>query len=366
MSEILEEKIQSVIDSISEVNHDAEKKTKDYIASLAMPPGSLGQLEKIASKLSAITGRVKNKISKKRICVFCADNGVAHQGVSSAPISVTAKQAVNMTKALTGMSSIAAYFNCQLQVVDVGIATAYDCKEIFNRNIMKGTNDISLEAAMSVEDCQKAILVGIDFAYLAKKDGIDILGSGEMGIANTTTSTAVLAALTSSPVEEITGRGGGLTDAALENKIKVIEKALAVNNVKSAKSITEILARVGGLDIAALCGFFLGAAATRIPVVIDGYISAIAALCAYRMSSKAVSYFFPSHLSKEKGYLLAVNEMSLSPYLHLDMRLGEGSGCPLAFNIIEAATAFVSGMATFENANINDDYLKEIRAAGDF
>lgn len=222
---------------------------------------------------------------------------------------------------------------------------------------------------MTRQETLDAIGVGIERARQAAADGIQVIGAGEMGIGNTTTSSAVLAALTGLSVEAVTGRGGGLTDAAFLKKKKVISQALRLHGFlreETAESSVrpdplEVLSKVGGLDLAAMCGVYLGAAACRIPVVIDGFISIVAALCAARICPAARDFMFPSHVSEEIGYMRAAEELDISPWLHLNMRLGEGSGCPLAFQILEASCALMNEMATFEQASIDDGYLEEIR-----
>lgn len=330
-------------------------------AALAKPPGSLGKLEEISVRLAGITGDITPHIEKCRVIVMCADNGVCAEGVSSAPVSVTAAQAINMTRRLTGMSSIAAYFGDDVDVVDVGISTPYDCPEIFNAKIRPGTDNIAAGPAMTVDETIRAIEVGISSAKRAADDGIDVIGVGEMGIGNTTTSSAVLAALTEIPAKEITGRGGGLTDEAFARKLLVIDRALLLNKPDPG-DVIDVLAKVGGFDIAAMCGVFLGAAAYRLPAVIDGFISAVAALAAYKIAPASREYMFPSHVSAEPGYSAAMEALGLDPWLSLDMRLGEGSGCPLAFRVMQAACAAMNGMAAFGGeSGIDDGYLDEIR-----
>ena len=265
-----------------------------------------------------------------------------------------------MTKYLTGMSSLAKHFGNEVQVVDVGIKCEYDCDAILNRKIRKGTDSILHGRAMSLEEVVRAVRIGIELANQAKTDGVSILGVGEMGIGNTTTSTAVLSVLTGADADEITGRGGCITDKMLEHKKTVIKEAIAKNHPER-ENVLDVLSCVGGFDLAAMCGVFLGAAKNKLPVVIDGYISIVAALCAKRFCLLAGDYFFPSHMSEEKGYKIAMNELSLVPYLNLGMRLGEGSGCPLAFEIIDSACVLMNEMATFEKAKINDSYLDELR-----
>ena len=218
---------------------------------------------------------------------------------------------------------------------------------------------------MTWEQAVKAILTGGELASQAKAEGIRVVGVGEMGIGNTTTSAAVLAALTGLSVEQVTGRGGGITDESFKKKKQVIAHALELHKPDRNDPV-DVLSKVGGFDQAAMCGVFLGAAANRLPVVADGFISIVAALCAARLCPGAAEYIFPSHASYEIGYMLAAKELGLEPWLLLNMRLGEGSGCPLAFQVMEAACAVMNEMATFAEASINDDYLEEIRAGESF
>ena len=371
-----EEKLYKQIEEIRGADADAMRDAAAYVQSLAAPPGSLGKLTDAAVQLAGITGKVKNTIGRRRIIVMCADNGVVEEGVSATPQIVTLSQALNMTRYLTGMSSLAAHFGIDVEIVDIGIATPYreqDCG-ILQRRIRRGTGNLVKEPAMTREEAVRAILVGIERARQAAADGIDVIGVGEMGIGNTTTSSAVLAALTGLSVEDVTGRGGGLTDAAFEKKKNVISRALKLHGFAGTASGSasedagaqidpiEVLSGVGGLDLAGMCGVYLGAAICRIPAVIDGFISIVAALCAQRMCGSCRDFMFPSHVSEEIGYLRAAKELHLDPWLHLNMRLGEGSGCPLAFQILEASCALMNEMATFEQAQIDDGYLAELRA----
>lgn len=371
-----EEKLFKQIEEIRGADAEAMRAASAYVQSLAAPPGSLGKLTDAAVQLAGITGKVKNTLGRRRIIVMCADNGVVEEGVSATPQIVTLSQALNMTRHLTGMSSLAAHFGIDTEIVDIGIATSYQeqgCK-ILQRCIRRGTGNLAKEPAMTREEAVRAILVGIERAGQAAADGIDVIGVGEMGIGNTTTSSAVLSALTGLSVEDVTGRGGGLTDAAFEKKKSVISRALKLHGLAGTASgyasedagaqtdPIEVLSRVGGLDLAGMCGVYLGAAICRIPAVIDGFISIVAALCAQRLCGSCRDFMFPSHVSEEIGYLRAAQELHLDPWLHLNMRLGEGSGCPLAFQILEASCALMNEMATFEQAKIDDGYLAELRA----
>ena len=333
--------------------------------SLAKPPHSLGKLEDISVKLAGITGKLFNSVEKRRVLIFSSDNGIAHEGVASAPQSVTLSQTINFTRGLTGVAVLAKHFGAELDVMDVGIDAEFSQPGVRNLKIARGTRNFAKEPAMTPEQFQRALEIGVEAARRAKKDGMDIIGVGEMGIGNTSTSSAVLSVLLGLPASETVSRGAGINDEAYLRKVRLIDEAIARYAPNPADPV-DVIAKVGGFDIAAMCGAFLGAASERLPVVIDGFISAVAALCAFRMDPLAADYMFPSHASREKGYALAMEAMGLEPMLQLDMRLGEGSGCPIAFEIIAAAESVIENMATFEEAAIDDGYLSEIRASKRF
>ena len=354
--------LDKIIMNIESPCEAAMDEARCYQAKLAKPPGSLGKLEKISVQLAGITGKVHNNIEKKHLIVFASDNGVTAEGVSSTPQSVTLKQAVNLTKEKTGAAVLAAHFGCKITVCDVGINADVKNNNVIDRKIAYGTDNIAKGPAMTKEQALKAIITG---AELAQNTDADIIGVGEMGIGNTTTAAAVLAVLLDVDAEKVTGRGGGLTDSAFQKKKEVINRAIAINK-PDKNDVLDVLSKVGGFDIAAMCGAFLGAAASKRPVVIDGFISVVAALCAVKICPNVLNYLIASHASFEIGYALAIKELGLSPMLNLDMRLGEGSGCPLAFQMIDAACAVMNKMATFEEADIKDDYLEEIRQGDKF
>ena len=331
-------------------------------AELAKPPGSLGKLEDYSIRLAGITGQVRPHIEKCRVLVLAADNGVTAEGISSAPTSVTLSQVINMTRHKTGMSALAHYFGNEVVVADMGIDTDRPIPGVLDRKVRRSTGNIAREPAMTRQQAVTAILTG---AKLAAETDADALGVGEMGIGNTTTSSAVLAALTGAAVEQVTGRGGGLTDQGFATKKRVIESALALHRPDPEDPL-DVLSKVGGLDLAAMTGAFLGCALHRIPGVVDGFISIVAALCACRLCPHVREYLFLSHASYEVGYQLAARELGLDACLLLEMRLGEGSGCPLAFQILKGACAVMCGMGTFQEAAIDDDYLEEIRAADSY
>ena len=329
---------------------------------LAKPTGALGTLEEISIKLAGITGEVKNDVTRQAVVIMSADNGVVEEGVSSAPQSVTLMQTVNLTREKTGASVLAKHFGCGITVCDVGVNAVIKEPAVLNRKIAFGTQNMTKGPAMTRQQAVQAILTGLE---LAKETPADVLGIGEMGIGNTTTSSAVLCALSGKPVEAVTGRGGGLTDAAFLKKKQVIEQALAINTPDGNDPV-DVLHKVGGFDLCAMAGVFLGAAHERLPVVVDGFISVVAALCAARLCGAAAGYFIGSHVSYERGYEIAARLLGLRPCLQLGMRLGEGSGCPLAFRVVEAACAVMNTMATFPEAAIDDGYLTEIRERDSF
>ncbi len=371
------------INEIEPADAAAMEEAAERQAKLAKPPGSLGVLEELAIKMAGITGRVKNTIDKTCVAVMCADNGVAEEGVASAPQSVTRAQTINFTRRLTGVGALAESFGSELLIVDLGVKDPIpqelyinnpleDTHKIVDRRMRAGTWNIAKGPAMAFAEALQCIETGMEMANALKEAGYDLIGAGEMGIGNTTTSAAVLSALTGLDAEETCGRGGGVNDAGFLKKKEIVdavsqpyrstefgESLDTLTDVRNA--VLEILATVGGFDICAMTGLYLGAARNQLPVVIDGYISAVAALAAYMMAPDCVSYMFASHKSWEKGYMHAMNHLGLRPFLDLDMRLGEGSGCPIAFEVLRGACDVMCHMATFEEAEINDDYLDEIR-----
>lgn len=354
--------LNTLIQSVQALDAGAMDAARQRQAQLAKPPGSLGRLEDLSVQLAGITGSIHNEIQKKHLLVFAGDNGVVEEDVSSAPQSVTLMQTVNLTRAKTGASVLAKYFGCGITVCDVGVNADIREHAVLNRKIAYGTANFTKGPAMTREQTLTAIMTG---AELAQSTEADVLGIGEMGIGNTTTSSAVLSVLLGVDVETVTGRGGGVTDQSFINKKNAIRKGIALNH-PDAKDVVDVLSKVGGFDIAAMCGAFLGAAASRRPVVIDGFISAVAALCAVRLCPLVQGYLVPSHASYEIGYQLAMDAMNLQPLFLLGMRLGEGSGCPLAFQVLEAACAVLNHMATFDQAGIDDGYLEEIRQGDKF
>ena len=358
----MQKELDALVRVVAPLDRSAMTAAEAYQARLAKPPGSLGRLEEISIQLAGITGRVHNALNKKQLLVFAADNGVVAEGVSSAPQSVTKQQTINLMRGKTGAAVLAKRFGCGLTVCDVGVNADICESAVLNRKIAYGTQNICTGPAMTREQALQAILTG---AAVAEDVDADAVGIGEMGIGNTTTSSAVLAVLLGADVDKVTGRGGGITEESFRKKKAVIRTAIAVNR-PNRDDVIDVLAKVGGFDLAAMCGAFLGAAASRRAAVIDGFISAVAALCAVRLCPLVHGYLIPSHASFEIGYRLAIEELALRPLFDLGMRLGEGSGCPLAFQVLDAACAVMNNMASFDEADINDDYLDEIRQGDQF
>lgn len=354
------ELLRETLELISSPDEKAKEEAKKRLDSLAKPIGSLGQLEEIAIKMAGITGNPYSKIDKKNIVVMCADNGIVEEGVSACPQFFTMILTENMTKGLTGVSVLSKIANADITIVDIGLNGHIEHPSVLNKKINYGTKNFTKGPSMTYEEAIKAIEVGIEVGDGLFKEGYHILGTGELGIGNTTTSAAVLSAFTGFGPEITSGKGAGLTEEQYKRKKDAINQGLKINRPNKEDPI-DVIFKVGGFDIAGMCGLFLSAAKNRKPIVIDGFISSAAALCAIKFNPLVKEYIFPSHLSKEPGAIYMMKELGLKPILNLEMRLGEGSGCPLAFQIIDAALHIIDEMATFEEASINSKVLVDIR-----
>ncbi|MBZ4644850.1 MAG: nicotinate-nucleotide--dimethylbenzimidazole phosphoribosyltransferase [Petroclostridium sp.] len=330
---------------------DIMGQVKKRLDSLTKPIGSLGRLEDIVMQLAGISGEVFPKVDKKNVIIMCADNGVVEEGVSSCPKSVTAEVTRNFTRGITGINIFARHANSDITIVDIGVDAEIECQQVLNRKIRWGTGNIAKGPAMSKSEAIKAIETGIDIVSALKKKGVNLLGTGEMGIGNTTTASAIVATYADCPVDKVVGKGAGLTKEAYHNKIAIVKKAIEVNQ-PDKKDPIDVLSKVGGLDIAGLAGCFIGAAYNRIPILIDGFISGSAALIACKIHPLVKEYIIPSHGSAEPGTEVLMSLLEMEPMLNLKMRLGEGTGAALAFHIIDAAVAAYNQMGTFQDANI--------------
>ena len=310
------------------------------------PPGSLGKLETMARQIAGITGQVHNAIRKKAIVVMMADNGVYTEGVAMYPQDITRIGAEFVTTGRMGVNFLARQAGADIIAVDIGIQVDVDLPRVINRKVRHGTANFLKEPAMTREEAIQAIEAGIEVTMDAIDRGYDLIGTGEIGIGNTTASSAVLFAFTGAPIDRVVGRGAGLTDEAFARKKAVVEEAVRRHRPDPDDPL-DVLAKVGGLDIAGMVGTYLACAARRVPVVTDGLISNVAALAAMRCKPEAVQYMIPSHISFEPGAKLLKEITGLEPMLDMDMRLGEGTGCALVFTIIEAALRMIEEMGTF-------------------
>jgi len=339
--------LDETIHKIERLDEKVMEKARERVDSLIKPPKSLGRLEDIAIQLSGITGELYPAIDQKAIITMAADHGVYEEGISSNPQVITWAQTLLFEKGLTGVCAIGRVSGAKVIAVDIGIKGEIpEGVGVVNRKMKSGTDNMAKGPAMTREEAIKSLEVGIEMANLEVGKGVNLLGTGEMGIGNTTPSTAILSVLGNCDPSQITGRGAGVGNGGIEHKAVVIRKAIELNKPNPTDGI-DILAKIGGLEIGGMAGVMLGAAANRIPVVIDGYISTVAALIAVSIEPKAKDYFIASHASAEPGARLANELLGIEPILRMEMCLGEGSGAALVFPIIDAAVSMMTHMATF-------------------
>lgn len=340
--------------AIKPLNLEAMEAARRRQDTLTKPQGSLGQLEELSLRLAGITGSPRPQIRNKAIITMAADHGVAAEGVSLYPQGVTRQMVLNFLGGGAGINVLARHVGARVVVVDMGVIGGFEPHpELLCKMIDFGTRNMARGPAMSRSQALDAIEAGIEVIQTEIAGGLDIVGTGDMGIGNTTASSAVCAVMTGKPVAEVTGRGTGLGDEQLDHKVAVIQQALEVNQPNPDDPL-DVLARVGGFEIGGLAGVILGAAASRIPVVIDGFISGAAALIAVGLSPAAGDYLIAAHLSVEAGHRVALDHLGLTPLLNLKMRLGEGTGAALAISIAEAAAKILDEMATFEEAGVSE------------
>lgn len=345
---ILEQTLSKIKASDRKIAEEAQKR----LDSLTKPPGSLGMLEECAKKYAAARGCLFAEIKNPMILTFASDHGVADSGVSAFPKEVTPQMVANFANGGAAINVLTKYVGAKLKVIDIGVAKPCDFPGVINRKVAPGTANIAEGPAMTVEQAGKAIIIGIEEAELAISEGATLLGTGDMGIANTTPSAALYSVFLGLKPEQVAGRGTGIDDKRLKHKIRIIGQAIEANK-NLLKDTFSTLAALGGFEIAGICGVILAAAANKIPVVIDGFISGAAALTAMRFDRNVLDYCFFSHLSAEAGHRNALNAMGVRPLLELDMRLGEGTGAALAFNIIGAGVKIMREMATFADAGVS-------------
>ncbi|MGI6549956.1 MAG: nicotinate-nucleotide--dimethylbenzimidazole phosphoribosyltransferase [Syntrophomonadales bacterium] len=333
--------------TISPLDQHAMARTRKRLDSLAKPPGSLGVLEEIAVRLAGITGDVIPSVDNKVIVIMAGDHGIAAEGVSSYPPDLTRLMVKTILGGGAAVNVLARQAGARTLVVDMGVAGCIEHAGLLTRKIKCGTDNMLLGPAMSVEEAERAVKAGRDVAWSAIDQGADLIGTGEMGIGNTTSSSAILSVFSGFPPELVVGRGTGCDDERLQSKRELIRQVVEKHR-PDPRNPMEVLARVGGLEIAGLTGCILGAASRRVPVVIDGFISTAAALVASRFEPRVKDYILASHLSEETGHEIMLGMLGVRPMLHMHMRLGEGTGAALAFNLIDASIRILQEMATLD------------------
>jgi nicotinate-nucleotide--dimethylbenzimidazole phosphoribosyltransferase len=346
------QKILDRVTSVTPLDAAAMELARSRQQQLTKPAGSLGRLEDIAIQAAGITGQPLSNVKQKAVIIMAGDHGVTREGVSAYPSAVTPQMVNNFLRGGAAINALAHYIGAEVIVVDVGVAADLSHPNLLSRKVAFGTADMVLEPAMTRAQMLEAIQVGIDVLDAQVDRGIDLVATGDMGIGNTTASSAIAAVLLQVPVAVVTGRGTGIDDVQLAHKIQVIEKAIE-RNVPNPQDPLDVLMKVGGLEIAGLVGVIIAAASRRIPVVIDGFISGAAALIATELNQLIGSYLLAGHASVEQGHRLILERLGLSPLLDLKLRLGEGTGAVLAMSIIEAALHTHSEMATFTEAGVS-------------
>jgi len=347
------ESLSEIIEKIGPLDKVAMAEAKARQNTLTKPEGSLGRLEELSIQLAGIQGKCLPQIKEKAIITMAADHGVVAEGVSAYPQDVTPQMVYNFLGGGAGVNVIARQVGARLLIVDMGVAAKLAPNpQLLSRKVAPGTRNMAIGPAMSEEEAKQAIETGIEVAMAEVSKGLDIIGTGDMGIGNTTSSSAICAVMTGKPVAEVTGRGTGIADKQLEHKIGVIERAIAINKPEPAKPL-EVLAKVGGLEIGGITGVILAAAAHRIPVVIDGFISGAAALIAAALAPGVKDFLIAGHVSIEPGHRLLLEHLGLKPLLDLGMRLGEGTGAALGISLAETAARIINEMATFTDAGVS-------------
>ena len=319
---------------------------KDRWDSIAKPLHGLGRLEDMIVRIAGIMGTMDVDLSRKGVLVFCADNGVVAEGVSQTDSGVTAAVAENIARGRGNINAMANAAGAEVFAIDIGIEKKLSVKNLREEKIAPGTKNFTREPAMTRDEAERAIETGIRLVKEKKEEGFQILATGEMGIGNTTTSSAVLSVLLDLPVSQVTGRGAGLSDSGLRQKREVIERAIALHHPDKSDPV-DVLSKVGGLDIAGMTGVFLGGALYRVPIVIDGLISAAAALLAKQLCPAAVDFMLASHLSREIAAKPLFDRLGLLPVLHGDFALGEGTGAVMLFPLLDMTLAVYRQNTTF-------------------
>ncbi len=351
------DKLKQTIAAIKPLDSEAVQRARERQDQLTKPQGSLGVLEQLSLQLAGIQGTEKPAIGRKVIIVMAGDHGIVAEGVSAFPQEVTPQMVANFAAGGAGINVLARHSGCEVRVVDVGVAVPLEIEGVIGRKVRPGTANIAAGPAMTREEAAAAVEAGIEVAEAEIAAGADLLGTGDMGIGNTTPSSAILTVFSGAATELTVGRGTGIGTDALAHKRDVVQRAIAVNQPDAGDGL-DVLSKVGGLEIGGLAGVILGAAAGRVPVVIDGFISSAAAMVAASLAPESKNYMIASHVSVEPGHKLMLEELGLKPMLFMDMRLGEGTGAALAASLVEAAAKVICEMATFAEAGVAESEEK--------
>lgn len=350
--EELERKLDEIIANIEPIDKKICNETKSKWNDVAKPLYSLGKLEEMVIKLAGIQRLANPKVDKKCVLVFCADNGIVCENVTQTGQEVTAIVTENFAKGIATINSFARILGADVIPVDVGVNAKLDYNlGIVNKKVAFGTKNFAVEPAMSKMECEEAILAGIDMVRRVKDEGYELVITGEMGIGNTSTSSAILACLTDSDIEKVTGKGAGLSKEGIERKIEAIKRGISANK-PDRNDVLDVLSKVGGFDICAMAGAFLGGAIYHIPVVVDGFISSVAAICAIKLNPLCKEYMFASHISNELAGKMAMDILDLSPVIDANMCLGEGTGGVLLASMFDYALAAYNEVADFEKIKV--------------
>ncbi len=346
--------MKTIRNSILAVNNALAGEAQKRLDNLTKPVGSLGRLEEFARRIVAISGNIMPVLDKKVVFTFAGDHGIADEGVSAYPKEVTPQMVLNFLRGGAGINVLARHAGAEVVVIDIGVAYDFNgTPGLISKKVVRGTANMRKGPAMTRTQAEECLQVGIDLAREYAKKGYRIFATGDMGIGNTTPSSAIAAVMTGLSVADVTGRGTGISDESLKNKIKVIEECIAKNR-PDPKDAIDVLAKVGGAEIGGIAGLILGAASERIPVIVDGFISTAGAMIAYGIEPKTADYMFAGHSSVEIGQKAMFGKMGLAPILDFNLRLGEGTGAALAMTMIDAGVKIYREMATFGEAGVSD------------
>ncbi len=332
----------------------ARRKASERLDNLTKPKGSLGKLEDLAIKVAGITGKLDPSLDNRYSLVFAGDHGVAEEGVSAYPQEVTVQMLANFIHEGAAVNVLGNLEGSEVMVIDVGVAAGDLPEKVLDRKVRFGTNNFVKGPAMSRDEAISSIMIGYEIVEDLADSGLDLLGLGDMGIANTTPSSAITSVLTVNAPQRVTGTGTGIDQESLANKVEVVERGIEVNNPDHEDPI-DVLSKVGGLEIGAITGGYLAGAANHVPLLVDGFITTSAALVAYAIEPLVAEYMVASHNSVEQGHMIALKHLGLSPLLDLNLRLGEGTGAVLAMNLIRASMAILNDMYTFAEAGVSTE-----------